>query len=96
MKIKKFCSSLSFNTEDIEFTDFSTLGIVGNYGYRCKAELKREFDEDKPKQVSIKVGYCFGKTLNQLEKNCIQEITEAWEKHHAGNTARTYADVMWM
>lgn len=96
MKIKMFASSLSFDTKDIEFSDLYTLGGPGNFTYRCKAELTREFFDEKPKAISLKVGYCFGKNLAELEQNCIKEIQESWKRRHKSCTARTYADVMWM
>ena len=96
MKIEKFASWLSFNTEDIEYYDLFTLGTPGNFTYRCKAELKREFNDKQQKAISIKVDYCFGKTLAELEQNCIKKIKESWERYHEPSKVRTYADTMWM
>lgn len=101
MKIDKFCSTLSFNTEDIYYRDMDTLGTPGNYTYRCKAELVREYEDqgtqyEKQRRISVRVDYCFGKTPAEMEQNCIKAIEQAWLRHHEPCTARAYADVMWM
>ena len=99
MRIKYFCRELAFDTEDIKYSDMMTLGKPGSYTHRCRAELVREYCGHlygEQRKISIQVGYCFGKTLAELEKNCIKAIEKAWQSHHQPCTARTYADVMWM
>jgi hypothetical protein len=99
MRIEKFGNWLAFDTEDVQYSDMMTLGKPGDYTYRCKPELVREYYGhlyEKQRRVSVGVGYCFGKTLAELEQNCIKAIEKAWLRHHQPCTARTYADVMWM
>lgn len=91
---------LAFDTEDIRYdTDCLTLGTPGNYEFRCKPTLVREYYGnrcEKQRLVNIKVDYCFGKTLAEMEANAINAIKRAWEKHHQPRREWTLADVMWM
>lgn len=99
MRVKDFGRWLAYDTEDVEYSDMLTLGKPGHYTYRCRAELVREYCGHmygEQRKVSIKVGYCFGRTLAELEQNCQKAIKKAWENHHRPCTARTYEDVMWM
>lgn len=100
MRIDMPGRGLAFDTEDIRYdTDCLTLGTPGNYEFRCKPTLVREYYGnrcEKQRLVNIKVDYCFGKTLAEMEANAINAIKRAWEKHHQPRREWTLADVMWM
>ena len=99
MRVKDVGRWLAYDTEDIVYSDMYTFGTPGNYTYRCKAELTREYRGhmcQEPHRVSIRSGCCYGKTLAELERNSQQAIMEAWQRYHTQSCHRTYADTMWM
>ena len=99
MKIFKPGSLLAYDSDDIRYYELDTLGTPGDYTYRCKAELVREYYDaqyEKQRKISVKTNYCFGKNLHELQCNCELAIEKAWLARHRPCTARTYADVMYM